>query len=406
MKLLICSSFVPYDAVPHAGGQTHNFYLKRIIKETSIDVQLVTFASNEESEKIDLHQYASLKTSILYLYGTAGIVTKIFRKILNKTYHCFTLLGINNLVDGYGKYKLRKELRRLKKTGYSPDVIELNWTQIIYLTPMIRKIFPFAKYYAVEQDVTFLRFEREFELQKKRLKRTMAKLNYKLLKKKEISILKTLDMIFVFSNKDKYLLQNIPNVYVLMPYFKAFSFPLLKKKNNTILFYGAMSRPENYLSAIWFIEHVFAKMQTPDLIFTVLGSNPPPQLLAYQNNRVIITGYQEDITPWFEHSLCLVAPLQLGAGIKVKILEALSAGMVILASDVASEGIVVTDTVEYFRCNSPEDYINKINMILNNPDILFSVGVSARNFMANNYDLDKSFNYYIEKLYSLAEEIE
>jgi glycosyltransferase involved in cell wall biosynthesis len=402
MKLLICSNFVPYDTVPHAGGQVHNYYLKNIIKNTSLDVRLITFASTNDAEKIDLSQYASLKSTIIFLYEKAGIFTRLFRKIINVIYRCFTVYGLCDLVDGYGRYRLKKELLRLKHDGYMPDVIELNWTQIIYQTLMIKKIFPQAKYYAVEQDVTFLKFERRLSFRKTFFKKQIAKFVYEYLKRKELTLLKEFDVIFTLSNKDKNLLKNIKNVHVITPYFKNFTFPVKKNKNNTILFYGAMSRPENYLAAIWFIENVFSKLQDHNLNFTILGSDPHQKLLAYQGDRIIITGYQKDITPWLENSLCLVAPLQLGAGIKIKMLEALSAGMVILASDVASEGIEINDMMNYCRCNKAEDYIEKITLIHNNSDLQYSIGKSARNFIQMNYNLEKSFALYEKILLSLG----
>jgi glycosyltransferase involved in cell wall biosynthesis len=403
MRLLICSNFVPYDTVSHAGGQIHNYYLKRLINETSFDIRLITFASVQDAQKIDLYKYTSLKSTILFLYAKANIFIRLFRKIIYTTYHYFTLTGLCNLVDGYGRYRLKKELLRLKHSGYTPEIIELNWTQIIYFVSMIQRIFPQAKYYAVEHDVTFLKFEREFHLQKNFVGKQIAKFKYEYLKKKELALLKKFNVIFTFSRKDKNLLKNINNVYVLTPYFNNFSFPIKKKKNNTILFYGAMSRPENFLAAIWFIENVFLYLGNQDFSFTVLGSNPHQKLLAYQSNRINITGYKKDIGPWLENSLCLVAPLQLGAGIKIKILEALSAGMVILASDVASEGIEIIDDVNYFRCNSAKDYIEKINLIHHNPALQYSIGKSARNFIQNNYNLDESFSFYIETLFSLIQ---
>jgi glycosyltransferase involved in cell wall biosynthesis len=406
MKLLICSNFVPYDTVAHAGGQNHNYYLKKLINEKKFEIHLISFASSKESEKIDLNQYSSLQSSIIFLYGKANIFTRLFRKIIYTAYRFFTLSGLYDLVDGYGKYRLKKELLRLKNNGYTPDIVELNWTQIIYLVTMIQKIFPQAKYYAVEQDVTFLRFEREFHLKKNILKRQIVKFKYTYFKKKELTVLKKFDAVFTFTNKDKNLLENINNTHVLTPYFHNFSFPIKREKNNTILFYGAMSRPENYLAAIWFIEHVFLKLKNNEFIFTVLGSDPHPKLLAYQNSRIIITGYQKDISQWLENSLCLVAPLQLGAGIKIKMLEALSAGMVILASNVAAEGIEITDNVHYFRCNNAEEYKEKIGLIQDNPALQYSIGKSARNFIQNNYNLEKSFSFYTKTLFSILKQQE
>ena len=56
-KLLYISYCAPYDGVRHAGGKTHNYYLKEIAKNENIDLLLLTFVANDEVNKIDLESY-------------------------------------------------------------------------------------------------------------------------------------------------------------------------------------------------------------------------------------------------------------------------------------------------------------------------------------------------------------
>jgi glycosyltransferase involved in cell wall biosynthesis len=296
---------------------------------------------------------------------------------------------------------LYKELIKLKKNKYSPDIIELNWTQMILYFPTILKIFPNSKYCAVEQDVTFLRFEREYKFQINFFDRLLMKFRYEYLKKHEISILSNFNIIFTFNRKDKDLLKGLNNVEVITPYFDTISFSRNNNKKNIILFYGAMARSENYLAAIWFIENVFYHLSDLNLKFVILGSNPNQVLYKYQNSRIIITGYQKNIFPWFKDALCLVAPLELGAGIKIKIIEALSAGLPVLCSDVASEGIDIRDSVEYFRCISNADYITKIKLLYNNSNIGLTIGNNAKSFIDKTYNLNQSAVFYANKLRAL-----
>jgi glycosyltransferase involved in cell wall biosynthesis len=398
MKLLICSLSAPYDAVPHAGGQTHNYYLKRLIQEKEIETHLLTFSYIQEYPKLDLDKY-HISSSIIILDKNLPILKKIHRKFLGGLYNHIIWLGYSGFISGYCKYKLKQELLALKKNGYTPDIIELNWTQILFLYQMVVRIFPYSKYCAVEQDVSLLRFEREYNNAKGFLK-LHKKLIYHMIKKKEFALLSKMDIIFTFSGKDKNILdkQNISNVEAIIPFFKKIVCTSTLQNKKSILFFGQMSRPENYLSAIWFIENVFNKYLSDDFVFIVLGAYPNEKLLKYKSEKVIITGYQEDIEPWFEKALCLVAPLHLGAGIKIKILEALSSGIPVLCSDVASEGIDIRDNVEYFRCTSPEDYINKIKLLFANPDIAKNISSNAKRFIDENYDLEKSFSHYLCKL--------
>lgn len=401
--MLICSRFAPYDNVAHAGGKTHNFYLKQLKMNNNFNIYLITFVCPDELEKMDLDKYNISNTIILNQIKCLNLYKRIISKIVNKVYRFFSITGQCGLTDPYTKYMLYKELIRLKKNNYLPDIIELNWTQMILYFPMIFKIFPNSKYCAVEQDVTFLRFEREYKAESDPFKRFLMKFRYEYIKKKEKTLLSEFDIVFTYSKKDKNLLEDLNNIEVITPYFQKIPLILNNKLNNKnlLLFYGAMSRSENYLSAIWFIENVFFHLSDTNLKFAILGANPNQILYKYQSDRIVITGYQENILPWFQDALCLVAPLELGAGIKIKIIEALSAGVPILCSDVASEGIEIKDTVEYFRCISNTDYITKIKLLYNNPNIGLTIGNNAKSFVEKTFNLNQSAVFYADKLKSL-----
>jgi glycosyltransferase involved in cell wall biosynthesis len=400
--MLICSRYAPYDTVAHAGGKTHNFYLKQLKMNHEFNIHLITFANQNDLEKLDLDKYNISHTVVPERSKCSSLYGKIIKRIVNKTYRFFSITGQCGLTAPYIKYMLYRELMRLKRDNYSPDIIELNWTEMALYFPIISKIFPDAKYCAVEQDVTFLRFEREYKNTTNFFRRRLMKFRYEYIKKKEKALLSKFDMAFTFSQKDKDILNGLNNVELITPYFQKISFPLDNSLKKIILFYGAMHRHENYLSAIWFIENVFPHLSDLDLTFVILGSNPHQDLYKYQNHNILITGYQENILVWFQKALCLVAPLKLGAGIKIKIVEGLSAGVPILCSDVASEGIDINDTVEYFRCISAADYVEKIRLLYNDPRIGFMIGNNAKSFIDKTFNLDQSVVFFTNKLKTLV----
>ena len=204
MKLLICSLTIPFDYVAHAGGQTHNYYVKRLKQETTTDIHLVTFCDPDEKLLIDLNRYG-ISSSIIHT-GNFGIPHRILRKgthIASKIHPKINYFGFISL---FNKCLMLIELKKLKKNGYRPDVIELNWTQIVFFYTSIKKIFPEAKYYAMEQDVTFLRYERIYITETNTKKQSNAKKQYDAIKNTELFLLKKLDKIFVFNDKDKKLL--------------------------------------------------------------------------------------------------------------------------------------------------------------------------------------------------------
>jgi GT2 family glycosyltransferase len=69
-----------------------------------------------------------------------------------------------------------------------------------------------------------------------------------------------------------------------------------------------------------------------------LGSEPGVELL----------GYAPDLQPWFERARVFVAPLRYGAGIKGKILRAMSAGVPVVTTEIGAEGIGLENGISAF----------------------------------------------------------
>ena len=80
------------------------------------------------------------------------------------------------------------------------------------------------------------------------------------------------------------------------------------------------------------------------------------KLMDYSNISYI--GFIED--PIIEISECqaLIAPLHKGAGVKVKVIDALSSGTCVIGTDVAFEGIEDnTENNLFFHADTPEVFV-------------------------------------------------
>ncbi|MCB7337241.1 glycosyltransferase family 4 protein [Enterocloster aldenensis] len=399
-KVLIASLTLPYANVPHAGGKTHYYYLQKLLSSSSLEVNLISFCRPEEKEKNDLK---GANTNIICLED--NIFSRALRFLCNfkSRFNFFDSKG--NFSPGIYKFHIKRYLKQLKSKNYMPDIIIMEWTQIVLLSELFSEYFPDAKLVASEHDVSFLLFQRKLFIEKGAIQKYINKIRYNNLKNAELYNLKHCDLIITHNEKDKQLLCenniDIAKIFTIVPYFKDYSYLKWHHSKNRIIFYGAMGRPENYLSAIWFIENVFNDLQIDDLQLCVVGNNPPKQLLQYARNNIIITGYQEKIDDFLSDCLCMVAPLILGAGIKVKILEALSAGVPVLTNSIGIEGIPVYSGIEYIHCESDEEYKSIISNIINDEDRLNKISLNAQKFMKENYNLSESINKYYNAIMKL-----
>ena len=74
---------------------------------------------------------------------------------------------------------------------------------------------------------------------------------------------------------------------------------------------------------------------------TLVGVGPPPWLheASEANNAIKVTGSVRDVVPWLEAATVVVAPLRMGGGVKVKLLEALAMGKAVVTTRVGAQGL-------------------------------------------------------------------
>jgi glycosyltransferase involved in cell wall biosynthesis len=137
-------------------------------------------------------------------------------------------------------------------------------------------------------------------------------------------------------------------VRVVPPHFERYQ-PRLRAVNEsgpTLLFWGALARTENSESALWLGRELMPALweYLPEARLILAGSQPPPSVLGLASPRIDVTGFVADPQSVFDRSDIAVLPLFRGAGIKVKVLECLAAGLPVLTSSIGAEGIVASES--------------------------------------------------------------
>lgn len=385
---------LPSSTAKNAGGRTLFYYINSVQNDSRYKVNLIAKVLDGESFNKD-----ELPNIRFY---------PIYNKKLSIKSPINALKDINSKLNPFSRYGnvLRWNVYEqlidiLKEVKEKPDVIVLAFTEIVLLASIIRKMFPNARILASEYDVTYLGFKRRILNEKNLIKKGIKFVKYIVRKKNELESLALCDSVMPQNFKDKELLVSDgideKKFYILTPYFQKIECDR-QTDHKTILFYGAMGRKENSDAAIWFIENVFHKLKKYNLDFIVLGSNPPKRLKNFNSDHIVITGYVDDVTPYFERCLCMVAPLLEGAGIKVKILEAFTSGIPVLTNNIGIEGINALDGEDYLHCESIDDYINSILGLLSGEIDVKKLESNSKKLMLEQYNLEESINSYKHNL--------
>ncbi|MCG3110733.1 MAG: glycosyltransferase [Candidatus Manganitrophus sp. SB1] len=142
-------------------------------------------------------------------------------------------------------------------------------------------------------------------------------------------------------------------------------------KNDSLLFTGVMDYPPNVEAVIYFISKVLplVREKMPNVSLTIAGRNPTTELqtLASQMPGVKLTGFVEDIRPFFEEAAVCIAPIVSGSGLKNKVLEAWSMSKPVVATSFSCNGINAVHGQNILIADAPDLFADAVITLLSDP---------------------------------------
>jgi polysaccharide biosynthesis protein PslH len=142
----------------------------------------------------------------------------------------------------------------------------------------------------------------------------------------------------------------------------------------------------------WFIEKVLpiVKNQLPEATLTLLGRNAPDWLRNYTDIGVNPVGYVDSVQPYMNKANIYIAPLFVGSGIRIKILEAMAMELPVIATPVSAEGIYAKEEDGLFIVDNEKDFAHKIIELTENYELTRNLGKRARKFVLQNFTWEQS----------------
>lgn len=147
--------------------------------------------------------------------------------------------------------------------------------------------------------------------------------------------------------------------------------PSARAGSPAIAYVGNYQHPPNVDAALFLAQRVMPELRArfPDLTLHLYGPAAPPRIQSLDGqDGIVVEGFVEDLREHLRQSTALVAPIFTGAGQRVKILDAFGAGAVVIATDLAMRGVALKDGEHYYRANSPEEFVNCLVHVINQPE--------------------------------------
>jgi polysaccharide biosynthesis protein PslH len=365
--------------------------LAKSLKLLGAEVTLLTMNTSKHRVSLDdlpesfNEIYTSVHAVNVYNHITVlGAFKNLFQK---ESYHVTRFIS-----DDY-KLKLIEILR-----SQSFDVIQL---ETVFLTPYI----PIIREYAPHAVIALRAHNVEHEIWKRVAEVTNLApkkwyLNYlnKKLRRFELENIQKCDVLLPITERDLrifrllgYRGQAVVTPVGLQsrdyqPNWKSFN------RHPSIGFIGAMDWMPNQEGLTWFLESVWTENTHSDtegwskLQLHIAGRNAPNWIKNLKVKNVHFHGEIPDAQRFMnQHSISIV-PLFSGSGIRIKILEAMMLGRVVLTTSMGLEGISAKDGEEVLIANTPYEFAEKIDHCLKNPEILRGIGKRAQAFAAQHFD--------------------
>jgi len=171
-----------------------------------------------------------------------------------------------------------------------------------------------------------------------------------------------------------------------------------------LVFIGAMDNLPNIDAARFLAREILpaVRQRYPDAKLSLVGSRPTPEVLALKDiPGVVVTGRVPSMVEFLHQGTVCVIPMRAGYGIKNKTLEAMAAGIPVVASDRGLEGLTVDgDSLPQraLRANSTDEYVTAISQLFENLDLRRALSHNARTMIEAEYTWPQAGQTYSQIL--------
>jgi polysaccharide biosynthesis protein PslH len=200
-----------------------------------------------------------------------------------------------------------------------------------------------------------------------------------------------LDFVVTLSDKDKRFIEELQPKVKAIVIDAWFSPPAseaaAQREPGAMIFFGAMDRAENVDAARWAANELLPKIRrsAPHARLYIAG-NRGEQIASEFVGRddIVITGFVQDVGALMSRMELALLPLRLGAGIKIKTLECMAAGLPVVTTSVGEEGIGGTHAVHYCVAETADDLARHAIHLLESPSEAQEMGSRAKEFVTKN----------------------
>ncbi len=268
------------------------------------------------------------------------------------------------------------------------------------------------KFVLVEHDISFIPFLRQYEVIRQSsdpFARLRAWWSYNGVYMVERAVLSQFRRIVAMSAIDAALLAKLtPNAEIILTP-NGVDTEAVKPRNlprqgsmDELLYVGGLRHGPNRDAVHHFLSNILPVIDkaVPGMRLTVLGNTDgfDLELAALAPGRVDFPGFVPNAGPYYNRCLALVVPLRVGGGTRLKILEAMGAGVPIITTSIGAEGIDVIHGENALVADTPEEFALATRRLLDDPAYAARLAWSGRVLCETQYDWYSIASQFIKQI--------
>lgn len=225
--------------------------------------------------------------------------------------------------------------------------------------------------------------------------RPVFNMEYQRLCRYEAKVFDEFDLKTIISKPDRDLIPHPKKDEILIipngvdhEFFK----PQQQEKRYDIVFTGNMSYAPNVNAVDYLANEILPLVwkQVPEAKMYIAGATPDPKVRKAASDRIIISGWLDDIRNAYAQSRVFIAPMRIGTGLQNKLLEAMSMGLPAITTPLANASLGAKPDEEILVGSNAEELARHIITLLTNTDKASQIAQAGFDFTNRVYDWGKT----------------
>jgi glycosyltransferase involved in cell wall biosynthesis len=298
------------------------------------------------------------------------------------------LIAVNNCSNMYDLID-----RHLRAENY--DIVYLGYLGMAAYLDDVRRLAPRARLILEQHNVEWQIFSR-LATDLHGPIRHLARLEAWALKCFERKALRQVDSVIAISEADAAQFRNMAGVepVVVPPYVEPREPRAEVTKEAHVGYIGHLAWQPNVIGIDWFCREVWplVRQRIPDSRLTIAGpglrKNAAGELevpCAWQRPGISTVGFLDDLDQLYSTVVAMIAPVFGGSGVRMKLLETMSAGMPTVTTPDGAAGLHVADGREVLIARGADSFAEGLVSILSDADLRGRLRQGGYSFLASHH---------------------